>query len=64
MASKRAANKEKDEATEVARRAKLTYMVNPNKYSAKATEEQLARDLTEADLGVEETHEILQCKIR
>ena len=64
IASKRAANKDQDEATELVKRAKMTYMVNPHKYAATATEEQLARELTMKDLGVEETHQILQCKIR
>ena len=64
IARKRAENKEADEATITAKRAKATYMVNSLKFSSKATEEQLAQELTEADLGTEETFKILQCKIR
>ena len=64
IARKRAANKDKDEATITAKRAKATYMVNALKFGSKATEEQLAQELTEANLGTEETFKILQCKIR
>jgi len=64
ISAKRAANKDKDEVTEVVKRSKIMYMVNPRKFAATATEEQLARELTMKDLGVDETHEILQCKIR
>jgi hypothetical protein len=64
IARKRAANKDEDEATVTAKRAKAAYMVNSVKFGSKATEEQLAQELTEADLGTEETFKILQCKIR
>lgn len=64
IAGKRAANKDNDEAATTAKRAKATYMVNSVKFASKATEEQLAQELTKADLGTEETHKILQCKIR
>ncbi len=64
IATKRAADKEKDEATKRAKKAKATYLVNSDKYGAKATEEELAQELTEQDLGTEDTCRILQCKIR
>jgi hypothetical protein len=64
IVAKRATNKELDEVSDVVKRAKIVYMINPTKYAATATEEQMARDLTLDDLGLEETHEILQCKIR
>lgn len=64
IARKRAATKESDEATTTAKRAKVKYMVNSVKFDSKATEEELAHELTEADLGTEETLKILQCKIR
>ena len=64
ISRKRAANRDEDEATITAKRAKATYMVNSVKFSSKATEEQLAQDLTEADMGTEEAFKILQCKIR
>jgi hypothetical protein len=47
-----------------AKKAKVTYMVDPKKFASTATEDELAQDLTEEDLGTEETHRILQCKIR
>ena len=61
---KRAADKNRDEATMAAKKAKVTYMVDPKKFASTATEDELAQDLTEEDLGTEETHRILQCKIR
>jgi hypothetical protein len=66
IASKRKADKDKDkhEAATVAKKAKATYMVDPKKFGATATEAQLAQELTVDDLGTEETHKILQCKIR
>jgi hypothetical protein len=64
IAARRAADKENDEATTAAKKAKATYMVDPKKFASTASEEQLALELTEEDLGTEETHKILQCKIR
>jgi hypothetical protein len=66
IALKRKADKEKnkDTAATVAKKAKATYMVDGKKYGATATEAQLAQELTLDDLGTEETHKILQCKIR
>jgi hypothetical protein len=61
---KRAADKGNDEATTMAKKAKVTYMVDPKKFASTATEDELAQELTEEDLGTEETHRILQCKIR
>jgi hypothetical protein len=40
------------------------YLVNPDKYGSRATEEELAQELTEEDLGTEDTFRIMQCKIR
>jgi hypothetical protein len=64
IALKREANKDKDEATTAVKRAKATYLVDSKKFGATATEAQLAQELTPADLGTEETHKILQCRIR
>jgi hypothetical protein len=47
-----------------AKKQKAMYMVDPKKFASTATEEEMARELTEDDLGTEETHRILQCKIR
>ena len=46
-----------------AKKTKAMYMVNPHKFSSTATESELSRELTEDDLGLDETHRILQCKI-
>jgi hypothetical protein len=64
IAAKRASAKENNEATKAVKRSKATYIVDSIKYDSKATEEQLALDLTEEDQGTEETHKILQCKVR
>jgi len=64
IAAKLSADKENDEARRVVKKAKATYIVDSTKFAPTATEEQLAMDLTEEDLGTEETHKILQCKIR
>jgi hypothetical protein len=61
---KRAADKDKDEAVRAAKKAKATYMVDPKKFASTATEDELAQELTEEDLGTEDIHRILQCKIR
>jgi hypothetical protein len=42
----------------------VTYIVDSGKLDSKVSEQQLALDLTEEDLGTEETHQILQHKIR
>ena len=64
IAAKRSSAKENNEATKAVKRSKATYIVDSVKFDSKATEEQLALDLTEQDLGTEETHKILQCKVR
>lgn len=62
---KRAAAKEnKDGVKPATKRQKTRYIVDAYKFASTATEEQLAMDLTEADFGTEETHKIIQCKIR
>ena len=60
IAQKRSAGEEVKKKHKV----KRMYMVNPHKFLSSATAEELERDLTEADLGQEETHRILQWKIR
>jgi hypothetical protein len=62
--AKRAATQEDNEATKAAKRSKVTYIVDSKKFDSKVSEQQLALDLTEDDLGTEETHQILQHKIR
>jgi len=64
IAANRASDKDKDEAKTLVKKAKATYMVDPWKFASTASEEELALELTEADLGTEDTHRILQCKIR
>jgi len=66
IALKRQADKDKnkEEAATVAKKAKATYMVDSKKFGATATEAQLAQEMTVDDLGTNETHKILQCKIR
>lgn len=64
IVSKRAAIKENNKVTKAVKKAKATYIVDAAKFASTATEEQLALDLTEADLGTKDTHKILQCKIR
>ncbi len=66
IALKRKADKDKgkNEVERVSKKAKATYMVDSKKFGATATEAQLAQELTVDDLGTEETHKILQCKIR
>jgi len=54
----------KDPSKKGAKKVKAMYMVNPHKFASAATETELAQDLTEDDLGTEDTHRILQCKIR
>jgi hypothetical protein len=62
IAKKRAANK--DEAGPASKKQKAAYMVNAKKVASSATEEEMALELSEADLGTEDTYRILQCKIR
>jgi len=62
IAAKRAADKDKNEVTTMLKKAKATYMVDPWKFASAATEEELALELTENDLGTEDTLRILQCK--
>ncbi len=62
-ATKLAVNKDDNEATKAVKRARETYIVNAAKFSSIVTEQQLAHDFTEEDLGTEETHQILQHKI-
>ena len=63
-ANKRAAEKDEDEATARVKRVKVTYMVDAQRFYSSVTADQLSRELTEEDLGKEETHKILQCKVR
>jgi hypothetical protein len=62
-ASKRTPEEE-DEAKKTAKKQKAAYLVNPRKFASTATEEEMALDLGEEDLGTEDAHRILQCKIR
>jgi len=64
IVAKRAATKDNNEATKAVKRAKVTYIVDGDKFDSKVSEQQLALDLTEDDLGTEETHQILQHKIQ
>ena len=61
---KRAAEKDADEATVAVKRVKITYMVDAKRFHSSATKDQLAQEFTIEDLGKEETHQILQCKVR
>jgi hypothetical protein len=47
-----------------AKKTKVVYLVNPKKYASVATEEEMAQDFSEEDLGTEDTYRIHQCKIR
>jgi hypothetical protein len=58
-----AVNKDDNEATKAVKRPRETYIVNAAKFSSIVTEQQLAHNFTEEDLGTEETHQILQHKI-
>ncbi len=62
IAKKRSADK--DEAEKAAKKQKAAYMVCPKKFGSTATEDEMAEDLREEDFGTEDTHRILQCKIR
>jgi hypothetical protein len=64
ITTKRAANKDDNDATKAVKRVRATYIVDDVKFASVATEQQLALDLTEEDLGTEETHQIIQHKIR
>jgi hypothetical protein len=46
------------------KKLKEFYLVNPKKFAATASEEELAHDLSEDDLGTDDVHRIIQCKIR
>jgi hypothetical protein len=61
---KRAAEKDRDEATAAVKRVKVTYMVDAKRFFSSATMDELAQEFTIEDLGKEETHQILQCKVR
>ena len=63
IAHKRAAGENEDGAKKTPKKAKAAYMVNPHKFASIASETELAKELSEDDLGLEDTHRILQCKI-
>jgi response regulator of citrate/malate metabolism len=58
---KKKTEKEKEKGV---RKSTLMYMVNSQKFASEATAEELAKELSTADIGIEDTHRILQCKIR
>jgi hypothetical protein len=47
-----------------AKKHKAVYLVNPKKFASVATTEEMAQRFTDEQLGKEDTHRILQCKIR
>jgi len=47
----------------VKKKMKPAYMVNCDKISASATEEEMALELSEEDLGTEDACRIMQCNI-
>jgi hypothetical protein len=47
-----------------AKRRKAAYMVCPKKFGSTATEEEMSEELREEDFGTEDSHRIIQCKIR
>ena len=53
-----------DKASNDSKKQKAAYLVCPKKFSSRATEDEMAQELTEDDLGTDATHRILQCKIR
>ena len=53
-----------DNDSNVSKKPKAAYMVCKKKFGARASESEMALELTEDDLGTESTHRILQCKIR
>jgi hypothetical protein len=61
IAKKRAADQNSDDL--VPKKMKLAYMVNCDKNSASATEEEMALKLSEEDLGTEDACRIMQCNI-
>ncbi len=52
------------EQKRVGRKFKVMYMVIDQKFGSVATEDELAQEFVEQDLGMDDTHRILQCKIR
>jgi ribosomal protein L12E/L44/L45/RPP1/RPP2 len=46
------------------KKQKEVYMVNPKKFASEASEEEMTQAFSEADLGTEDSHRILQCKIK
>jgi hypothetical protein len=61
IAKKRAADQNSDDPAP--KKMKPAYMVNCDKISASATEEEMALELSEEDLGTEDACRIMQCKI-
>ena len=61
IAKKRAADQNSDDPAP--KKMKPAYMVNCDKMSASATEEEMALELSEKDLGTEDACRIMQCKI-
>jgi hypothetical protein len=47
-----------------AKKHKVVYLVNPKKFASVTTTEEMAQRFTDEELGKEDTHRILQCKIR
>jgi hypothetical protein len=61
IAKKRAADQNSDDPAP--KKMKPAYMVNTDKISASATEEEMALELSEEDVATEDCCRILQCKI-
>ncbi len=61
IAKKRAADQNSDDPAP--KKMKRAYMVNCDKISASATEEEMALELSEEDLGTEDAYRIMQCNI-
>ncbi len=62
-AKKRTPTEEGPEAKKT-KKFKAVYLVNPKKFDSVATARERAREFSQDDLGSEETHRILQNKIR
>jgi hypothetical protein len=62
--SKKKAPPVEDAETRKVKRPKTVYLVNSKKFASTATAEEMSQLFSEEDLGKEDTHRILQCKIR
>jgi hypothetical protein len=61
---KKRAPSQEDDRRKTAKKQKAAYMVNAKKFASTATEEEMSQEMGEEELGTEDAHRILQCKIR